>query len=104
MPGWFGALIYYHTGDFMNLLKLVLECPVECGRWGQILFGQCPNAEYMNPFGSSLMLTIRGWRGLGSPLPFVKKLHKSAIWIIQKIIRYPLFACKNRIINYAQYT
>ena len=58
MPGWFGALIYYHTGDFMNLLKLVLECPVECGRWGQILFGQCPNAEYMNPYGSSLQSVL----------------------------------------------
>ena len=27
-PGWFGALIYRHNGDFANFLKLVPECPV----------------------------------------------------------------------------
>ena len=26
LPGWFGALIYCHNGDFTNFLKLVPEC------------------------------------------------------------------------------
>ena len=31
LPGWFGALIYRHNGDFANFLKLVPECPApEC--------------------------------------------------------------------------
>ena len=34
LPGWFGALIYCHSGDFMSFLKLVPECPVECRRGG----------------------------------------------------------------------
>ena len=54
LPGWFGALIYCHNSDFANFLKLVPECSVECGWVGQILFGQCPNAERVNLKGSSL--------------------------------------------------
>ena len=59
-PGWFGALIYCHNGGFANFLKLVPEwpapeCPVECGGGVQSLFGQCPNAEYMNAKGCSLI-------------------------------------------------
>ena len=41
LPGWFGALARLSAGG------------------GQILFGQCPNAERVNPKGSSLTGTIR---------------------------------------------
>ena len=38
--------------------EIVLYTPVFNARWGgggvQSLFGQCPNAEYMNDYGSSL--------------------------------------------------
>ena len=54
MPGWFGPLIYCNNGDFTNFLKLVPECPVECGGVGQILFGQCPNVGGVNAKGCSL--------------------------------------------------
>ena len=29
LPGWFGALIYRHNGDFAYFLKLVPECPAQ---------------------------------------------------------------------------
>ena len=63
LPGWFGALIYCHNNDFACFLKLVPECLARPGprvpgwvRGGgvQSLFGQCPNAEYMNVNGYSL--------------------------------------------------
>ena len=63
LPGWFGALIYCHNNDFAFFLKLVPECLARPGprvpgwvRGGgvQSLFGQCPNAEYMNVNGYSL--------------------------------------------------
>ena len=41
LPGWFGALARLSAGG------------------GQILFGQCPNAERVNPKGSSL--TPKAW-------------------------------------------
>ena len=42
LPGWFGAVIYRHIGDFTNFLKSAQstwpgpapECPVECGGMG----------------------------------------------------------------------
>ena len=45
---------FHHNGDFTNFLKLAPECPVQCGGGVQSLFGQCPNAEYMNNYGSSV--------------------------------------------------
>ena len=47
LPRWFGAHIYRHNGNFRNFLKLVPECPVECGGGVQSLFG-------INDYGSSL--------------------------------------------------
>ena len=29
LPEWYGALIYCHSGDFTNFLKLVPECPFD---------------------------------------------------------------------------
>ena len=31
LPRWFGTLIYRHNSGFANFLKLIPECPVECG-------------------------------------------------------------------------
>ena len=58
LPGWFGALIYRHNGDFTNFLKsvpefLALGCLVEC--WGvQSLFEQYQHVLHFNDYGSSL--------------------------------------------------
>ena len=59
LPGWFGALIYCHNGDFTSFLKLAPECPVECGGGVQSLIVQCPNVGSNKLNGSSLIQACR---------------------------------------------